>query len=688
MLTPETENHSPSVHRLILGGLFLFAIALRLYGFDRTLGGKDEAEMLLYFGYRPVQFIVSSFFESSNHIFHSVMTQLMVQVFGPDNEMGLRLPVFILGILCLWIIYRTALLFSRSTYLAYLALLMAVVNPTHIFYSQHARGYSFIMFFSIVVVYAIIRILENRRVGFWVSIFIICGFLSVYTIPTNALFILSLAIWVSLILTIPSWREEFHLDDALRLRMFKFFFGAFLAVGLLSILVFAPLKDQIAQVAQYRSNHAAKVYGAVGEPVRLFFILFSVVTQYIFKGGLHWFFPLILIGVIWGNWFRKSYRWLPVLAFILPFSSTLVTGVAAYSRNYLFNFPLLVIFMASGFICFRNSISARFKNPFMGKICVTLLTIIFSGIAFSYTLKQHSIYHLAGGQQYKQKIEENLGKFDLGLIANSRHFLYARTPVVDRIDKILQQNRLDGVKWVTTDFKKLDLLEILDSGGPFKIFSKQFIKKDLQPIPVKTTLQMFNLTYKRGLSAIPKRFDDKANWRLVEGKGELINYLNHKAVGPVSLGLRAGPKERAVAEAKLPEPVNLDKDSLAIMFWCGSRKYPSLTINRLKFHSFSLNMHEQFDVFHNVQGKQKLRMGHVNTGLPVFIHGESSKWFQNDFEFNVLLGRIPAGTYEMSLELNASPGQTENYDCLRLFFIEARTKEKKNGFFSFPPGTL
>lgn len=113
MATPEKEQNHFSNLSLTFWVLLLLGVVLRLYGLDRTLGGKDEAEMLIYFGYKPVQSIVSNYFETSNHIFHSVLTQWMVQLFGPDNEVGIRLPVFISGIACLWLIFKTALLFFR-----------------------------------------------------------------------------------------------------------------------------------------------------------------------------------------------------------------------------------------------------------------------------------------------------------------------------------------------------------------------------------------------------------------------------------------------------------------------------------------------------------------------------------------------------------------------------------------------
>ena len=78
--------------------LILLGISLRLYQLGRTLGGGDENAMLLYFGYYPFDYIVTTYYEASNHVFHTVLVHLMTVWFGEENAFAIRFPSFIFGI--------------------------------------------------------------------------------------------------------------------------------------------------------------------------------------------------------------------------------------------------------------------------------------------------------------------------------------------------------------------------------------------------------------------------------------------------------------------------------------------------------------------------------------------------------------------------------------------------------------
>jgi uncharacterized membrane protein len=83
--------------------------------------------------------------------------------FGDENEVAIRLPSFISGIACLWLIYLTSCAIFRSQLIANFALLAAALNPIHILYSQTARGYGLLMFLSILTLFALIKFLETKH---------------------------------------------------------------------------------------------------------------------------------------------------------------------------------------------------------------------------------------------------------------------------------------------------------------------------------------------------------------------------------------------------------------------------------------------------------------------------------------------------------------------------------------------
>ena len=167
---------------VLLTTLFILAAGLRAFHLDRGLGGNDENAMLLYFGYSPLNFIVTNYWDANNHIFHTILVRLMGIWFGEENSIAIRFPTFLFGLASLWIVYKIALEFFHSPLIARMALVIATLNPTHIHYSQTARGYSLIIFFSAAIILLSLKVLRSE-ISFGKGLLLtIYGFLSVYTL--------------------------------------------------------------------------------------------------------------------------------------------------------------------------------------------------------------------------------------------------------------------------------------------------------------------------------------------------------------------------------------------------------------------------------------------------------------------------------------------------------------------------
>ena len=181
---------------ILLAIIFLLAIVLRSYQLDRVLGDDDENAMLLYFGYAPLQAIVTNYWDVNNYIFHTILVRLMGTWFGEENSIAIRLPTFLFGLAGLWMVHRIALDLFNSNLIARMALLIAAVNPVHIHYSQTARGYGLIIFFSAAMILLSLKALRSEISRSRGALITACGFLSVYTLPTNLYFLFGLSIWI------------------------------------------------------------------------------------------------------------------------------------------------------------------------------------------------------------------------------------------------------------------------------------------------------------------------------------------------------------------------------------------------------------------------------------------------------------------------------------------------------------
>ena len=217
---------------------------------NRALGGNDENAMLMYFGYSYPEYIASNYFDANNHIFHTLLVNLMSSWFGEENALAIRFPTFVFGIACLWMIYLTALELFHSRKIANTALLIAAVNPVHIHYSQTARGYSLVMFFSIAVIYYSLKLLQSSKKRKEIIPLAICGFLSVYVLPTNVFFLFGLAIWLATILLVPSFLEEYGIPKEERRNKAIYFFGAAAFIALTSFLAYSPVLEEMQETAR------------------------------------------------------------------------------------------------------------------------------------------------------------------------------------------------------------------------------------------------------------------------------------------------------------------------------------------------------------------------------------------------------------------------------------------------------
>ena len=189
---------------LVLTVLISLGVVLRAYQLDRALGGGDENEVLLSWVYTPIESIVTTWSHGSlggHHVFHTIVLRIMVLLFGEENELAIRFPAFVAGIACLWFVYKIAKEIFMSKVVAQFALLAVVVCPIHIYYSQTARGYSFMMFFSTLSIYATLQILKTEKYFKWCLLLFLSGFLLVYTMPLAVIFILGLGLWILFVLS-------------------------------------------------------------------------------------------------------------------------------------------------------------------------------------------------------------------------------------------------------------------------------------------------------------------------------------------------------------------------------------------------------------------------------------------------------------------------------------------------------
>ncbi len=174
--------------RLALAALVILLVVgsgLRLYGLD---GGLWYDEILTNVRYARIPFgeIVSTYDSQNQHILYSVLAHASFRLFG-ESAWSLRLPAALFGIGSIWALYLVGRqLASRRE--AVLAAGFLTFSYHHVWFSQNARGYSALLFWTLLSSWLIVRALREGRPRLWV-LYAAAAALGTYT-HTTMLFVI------------------------------------------------------------------------------------------------------------------------------------------------------------------------------------------------------------------------------------------------------------------------------------------------------------------------------------------------------------------------------------------------------------------------------------------------------------------------------------------------------------------
>lgn len=150
---------------VILAVILLLATVIRLYGLE---GGLWFDEIVTYVNYVQVPFgeAISTYDDQNQHILYSLLANLAFGVFG-EGAWALRLPAVLFGTGSIWAMYLLGREVGSSREGLLSAALLAF-SYHHVWFSQNARGYTGLLFFSILASWLFLRALRERSSWLWV----------------------------------------------------------------------------------------------------------------------------------------------------------------------------------------------------------------------------------------------------------------------------------------------------------------------------------------------------------------------------------------------------------------------------------------------------------------------------------------------------------------------------------------
>jgi len=214
--------------------LTVLALVLRVVGANGGLW-IDEIYSLVDFFRVPLGQMVRAFPRDNHHPLYSALAHVSITLFG-EAPWSIRLPAILFGTATIPLLYGLARhLGSRRE--AFLASALLAVSYHHVWFSQNARGYAMLAFFTVACTWCLLRVLEGgpRR---YALLYAASAALGAYTHLTMVLIVAGhAAVCAALLLFAPG--------RAIWTRARTSIVLAFLLGGLGALALYAPVFMQV-----------------------------------------------------------------------------------------------------------------------------------------------------------------------------------------------------------------------------------------------------------------------------------------------------------------------------------------------------------------------------------------------------------------------------------------------------------
>jgi len=230
----EIENPKSRIqNRTVLGVLLIAGFALRLYKLDQGIW-YDEILTYAQFARLPFGEIITTYTDQNQHFLYSLAAHLSFLVFG-ESTWALRFPAVLFGIGSIWALFLLGCQITNCRE-ALLSAALLTVSYHHIWFSQSARGYIGLLFWTLLSSWLLLRELSEGKARLWV-VYAIAVALGVYTHVT--MLFVAAGQFIYYLLTVWLRRKESwpHKWSGL--------FLGFGVAGVLSIMLYAPVFPQM-----------------------------------------------------------------------------------------------------------------------------------------------------------------------------------------------------------------------------------------------------------------------------------------------------------------------------------------------------------------------------------------------------------------------------------------------------------
>jgi len=381
---PRNDNQSirtasdRTIFHPVLLVILVAAAALRLYGLDY---GMWYDEILTYVNYVQLPFadIISTYTTENHHVLFDVLAHLSYVVFGGSNW-AVRLPSVLFGVGSLWAVYLLGCeVTSRKESLLATALL--AFSYQHIWFSQNARGYMGLLFWTVLSSWFFLRGLREGRPYLWL-LYAASAALGVYTHLTMLFVIFGqFLIYLIQLFTRPkaTWEGRWH----------AFFYG-FCFAGILTVTLYSIMLPQMMQTIGEESRVATWK-----SPLWTLMELFQGL-KIGFAGTIAAAAALFVLGGGLLSFMKKNLNL--VLLFIVPAligsAAVIASGHPLWPRFFFFTIGYGALIIVRGTVQAGHMIMKPFKldsgkvELFSYALCIILIAASAVSVPLAYAPKQ------------------------------------------------------------------------------------------------------------------------------------------------------------------------------------------------------------------------------------------------------------------------------------------------------------
>ncbi len=160
------NKNKQRVDWLWLIGTLLVALGLRCIALNAGLW-YDEIGTLVAYVRLPTTQLMTTYTSFNNHILYSLLAKLTTVWFG-ESAWALRLPAVLFGVASIAAFWWLAVHVVSRWEARFAALLMAV-SYHHVWFSQNARGYTGLLFFTLIATTLLLKELRQPSRRLWVA---------------------------------------------------------------------------------------------------------------------------------------------------------------------------------------------------------------------------------------------------------------------------------------------------------------------------------------------------------------------------------------------------------------------------------------------------------------------------------------------------------------------------------------